>query len=255
MENKDIFLRWFILSVFVCVIMIQPHVYANVEQSYKTITTNELVEMIDSKARNYLIIDARNPEEYEDVHIPDAINIPDKKFDKYVGLLPGKKDVQLVFYCNGVKCGKSKRAAKKAMDLEYMNVFVYAEGMPVWEEFGLPKVTGPNYETKIETAKISPTELNLLVNSKMTDFTIVDVRDVSEFNEGHIPGAINIPVASFAARSGELNKKNTIIVYCNAGNRSYKAYRKLMKLAYKKNYQALFADWKTAGYHIDKMPL
>ncbi len=78
----------------------------------------------------------------------------------------------------------------------------------------------------------------------------MDVRDAYEYTEGHIPGAINIPVVSFAAQSGVLDKKKTIIVYCNAGGRSYKAYRKLMKLGYKHIFQTLFADWKEAGYTI-----
>lgn len=134
----------------------------------------------------------------------------------------------------------------------YPCVLVYEEGMPVWEETGYPIVKGPHYEARIETAKMPPAKLNRLINSGKDDFVVVDVRDASEYAEGHIPGAINIPVAFFASRSDKLDKKKTIIVYCNAGNRSYKAYRKLKALGYKKYYQALFADWKEAGYSIEK---
>jgi rhodanese-related sulfurtransferase len=219
---------------------------------YTIIKTADLRKMLDSKLDKFLVIDARNPEEYNDVHIPGAVNIPEKKFEEYVKLLPEDQTSTLIFYCNGVKCGKSKRAAKKAMALGYKNIFVYEEGMPVWEEMGLPMITGPGYEAKIETTKISPHDLKTLIDSKKNTFTVVDVRDTSEYAEGHIPGAVNIPVASFATRSGELDKHKTIIVYCNAGNRSYKAYRKLMKMGYKKFYQALFADWKSAGYEVVK---
>lgn len=245
--------RGIVLALFLCLLVIKSSVFANTGQVYHVISTDELVNMMETKSKKYVIIDARNPEEYDDVHLPEAINIPEKKFDEHTGLLPENKETTLVFYCNGVKCGKSKRAAQKAAALNYKNLLVYAEGMPVWEEYGLEKVTGPNYETKIETKKMVPNELNELIHSTKNDFTIVDVRDLSEYNEGHIPGAINIPVASFAKRSGELDKKKAIIVYCNAGNRSYKAYRKLMKLSYKKHYQALFADWKSAGYQVEKM--
>ena len=88
------------------------------------------------------------------------------------------------------------------------------------------------------------------IDSKNNNFTIVDARGKSEYVEDHIPGVVNIPVASFATRSGELDKHKTIFVNCNAGNRSYKACRKLMKPGYKKFYQAFFADWKTAGYSV-----
>jgi rhodanese-related sulfurtransferase len=140
----------------------------------------------------------------------------------------------------------------KAAQLGYKNVFVYAEGMPVWEEVGYPIVKGPGYEAKIATNKITPEDLHSLLQSKNNDFVVVDVRDTYEYAEGHIPGAINIPLVTFAAQSGVLDKKKTIVVYCNASGRSYKAFRKLMKLDYKKIYQALFSDWKTAGYRVEK---
>ena len=81
---------------------------------------------------------------------------------------------------------------------------------------------------------------------------MVDVRDSEEFAQGHIPGSINIPVASFASQSEVLDKKKKIIVYCNSGGRSYNAYRKLMKLGYKEINQAIFADWKDASLPVER---
>jgi len=225
---------------------------ADTPQPFEIMTTAQLQAVMQSKPYKFLIIDSRNPEEFQDVHLPGAVNIPEKKFDEHVGQLPADKETRLIFYCNGLKCGKSKRSATKASTLGYRYLFVYEEGMPVWEEAGLPIVPGPSYEAKIETTKISPEDLRRLIASKRNDFVIVDVRDQSEYAEGHIPGAINIPVANFSSRSGELDKDKTIIVSCNAGGRSYKAYRKLMSLAYDKYYQALFADWKAAGFEVEK---
>ena len=128
----------------------------------------------------------------------------------------------------------------------YQNLFLYLEGMPVWEELEYSSIKGPDYEAKVETIKMTPQDLSALIKSGADDFVIVDVRDESEYAEGHIPGAINIPVATFASRSGILDKKKRIIVYCNGGGRSNKAYSKLIKLGYKKNFQALFTDWKEA---------
>ncbi|MHB8789434.1 MAG: rhodanese-like domain-containing protein [Desulfobulbaceae bacterium] len=221
------------------------------ETTYQVITTDALKTMLDENAA-MTIIDARNPEEYQEVHIKGAINIPEKKFAEYTGQLPADKGARLVFYCNGVKCGKSKKAAKKATELGYTNILIYAEGMPVWEEKGLPIYAGPDYEKKIETTKISPANLDALIKGGGATFTLVDVRDGEEFKEGHIPGAINIPVAEFAAKSEALNKDKKIIVYCNSGGRSYNAYRKLMKLGYADINQAIFADWKEAGLPVAK---
>ncbi|MCI5159699.1 MAG: sulfurtransferase, partial [Candidatus Electrothrix sp. AUS1_2] len=192
------------------------------------------------------------PEEYQEVHIKGAINVPQKKFEKYADRLPLEKSAQIIFYCNGVKCGKSRKAAKAALKMGYERIFVYAEGMPVWEEQGMPIYAGPDYEKRVETDKLSPAELNALIRSKTDTFTVVDVRDPEEFNKGHIPGAINIPSPPFASRSEVLDKDKRIIVYCSGGGRSYNAYRKLMKLGYEDIRQVLFFDWQEEGLPVEK---
>lgn len=219
------------------------------ETTYQVITTDELKTMLDENAA-MTIIDARNPEEYQEVHIKGAISIPEKSFAAHAAELPADKGARLVFYCNGVKCGKSKKAAQKASELGYTDILIYSEGMPVWEERGMPIYAGPDYEQRIETTMIAPADLDALIKSGAETFVVVDVRDPEEFREGHIPGAINIPVAEFAASSEVLDKEKKIIVYCNSGGRSYNSYRKLMKLGYKDINQAIFADWKNAGLTV-----
>jgi len=135
----------------------------------------------------------------------------------------------------------------------YKNILIYGEGFPVWEEKGMKIVPGPDYERKIETTKVKPVELRALIESKSGDIVIVDVRDESEYKEGHIPTAINVPVETFALRSETLPKEKKIIVYCNTGGRSYSAYRKLMKLAYPSIAQTLFAEWKEAGFSVERL--
>jgi phage shock protein E len=50
---------------------------------------------------------------------------------------------------------------------------------------------------------------------------VVDVRTVAEFQSGHFPGAINIPVDQVAKRLEEFgNKDKPIVVYCASGGRS-----------------------------------
>ncbi len=223
-------------------------------EGYGLIDTDSLKKYLDSDPERFVVIDARNPEEYQEVHIKGAINLPQKKFSTYAHLLPKEKSTRIIFYCNGVKCGKSRKAAKKALEMGYSKVLVYAEGMPVWEEKAMPIYAGPDYEKRIETTKISSQDLLLLLNSKADNFTVIDVRDMEEYQEGHIPGAINIPVATFASRSEILDKKKQIIVYCNSGGRSYNAYRKLKKLGYKNIHQAIFYDWKEKGLQVQQSP-
>lgn len=218
----------------------------------KTVSTEQLKLLLETARPKPLLIDARNPEEYEEVHIKGAVNIPISKLEKDPSLLPADRALKLVFYCNGVKCGKSKKAAKVAVERGYGDVLIYAEGMPVWEEKGMPIYAGASYEKRVETSKLSPKELKTLMDTKPGTLVIVDVRDKSEFAAGHIPGAINIPVTNFAAGSGVLEKEKRIVVYCNSGGRSYNAYRKLQKLAYPTISQAIFADWEFEGLPVEK---
>lgn len=223
--------------------------YRQTEDGYGVIDTKGLKELLDRNDQT-LVFDTRNPEEYQEVHLKGAQSLPLKEFDRLKHLLPADRSRLVIFYCNGIKCGKSKKTALKAMALGYDKILIYAEGMPVWEEKGMPIYTGPDYEKKIETSKIFPADLHTLIKNHNDNFTVVDVRDPEEFAAGHIPGAINLPVADFAAKSDSLNKKNKIIVYCNSGGRSYNAYRKLMKLGYEDINQALFADWQAAGLPV-----
>lgn len=247
-------LRNYLMAGLVLAVVALPPAFAAEQRTpgMKTISTEQLKELLATAKPKPLVIDSRTPEEYEEVHIKDAINIPVSKLEKDPALLPPDRARTLVFYCNGIKCGKSKKAAKLAVERGYGDVIVYADGMPVWEEKGMPIYAGPSYEKKIETSKLAPKELKALMTTKPGTFTIVDVRDQAEFAAGHIPGAINIPVAVFAAGSGVLDKEKRIIVYCNSGGRSYNAYRKLQKLAYPKISQAIFADWEFDGLPVEK---
>ena len=67
-----------------------------------------------------------------------------------------------------------------------------------------------------------------------SDYILLDVRRDDEFEEGHIPGAINIPNESIGTEEiAELQDKNqTIYVYCRSGNRSKQASQKLVDFGY-----------------------
>ena len=52
------------------------------------------------------------------------------------------------------------------------------------------------------------------------DFVLVDVRAPLEYEENHIEGAINIPVADLRTRHAELNREKKTVLMCSSGNRS-----------------------------------
>jgi rhodanese-related sulfurtransferase len=66
------------------------------------------------------------------------------------------------------------------------------------------------------------------------DFILVDVRTQAEFDEGHIEGALLLPVDQIETLSVEqlLNKDAVILVYCRSGSRSAQASKILVELGY-----------------------
>ena len=61
---------------------------------------------------------------------------------------------------------------------------------------------------------------------------IIDLRDKIEYEEGHIPGAVNIPYEELEDNRSSLHKKDLLIFYCDRGHISLMAARDLEKYGY-----------------------
>ena len=79
---------------------------------------------------------------------------------------------------------------------------------------------------------------------------ILDVRTVSEFESGHLEGAINIPVEVLSSHLSGLNQNDELLVYCRTGNRSTTAVGILRESDYDKVYHmdGGITSWNSAGF-------
>lgn len=68
---------------------------------------------------------------------------------------------------------------------------------------------------------------------------LIDVRSPQEYKEGHLEESINFPLYDLERNSEQIlkNKQNTIILYCQSGNRSNKALEILKKQGCSSIYQ------------------
>lgn len=100
------------------------------------------------------------------------------------------------------------------------------------------------------------TTISAQVGKEMMDsgeVVIVDVREPYEYSDGHIDGAILLPLGDIEKDAERLlpDKDATIIVYCRSGRRSADAATKLAKLGYTKIYDmGGIIDWTKQGYEI-----
>lgn len=92
--------------------------------------TDELAESLDSVT----VIDARSTYEYETLHIEGARSVPlaSSDFNATVRSLAEASGQPLVFYCNGVTCSVSYKAALKAKEAGLAAVRVYDAGVFAW---------------------------------------------------------------------------------------------------------------------------
>ncbi len=76
-------------------------------------------------------------------------------------------------------------------------------------------------------------------------FVLVDVREPHEFRQGHIPGAVNVPLSSLEQGAARLDPKAETLLICRSGNRSIAAYHRLKRLGFEdlKNVEGGMVRW------------
>ena len=101
---------------------------SNREKTYRQISMKEAITMMKEESK-YLIIDVRTLEEFNDKHIPNAINIPNESIGtEEIPELPDKD--QLIFvYCRSGN--RSKQASEKLVALGYTNIVEFG-GINDW---------------------------------------------------------------------------------------------------------------------------
>ncbi len=75
-----------------------------------------------------------------------------------------------------------------------------------------------------------------LAERKEGDHVVLDVRQVAEYEKGHIPGAVFIPLSELETRAEELPKDVPVVAYCKVGGRSRSAAALLRTLGFSEVY-------------------
>jgi rhodanese-related sulfurtransferase len=85
-----------------------------------------------------------------------------------------------------------------------------------------------------EASDATPKEISRAEAREMLDqgAQLVDVRVDHEWETGHLPGAVHIPLAELPARAEEIDKDRPVILYCRGGNRSSMATTALAEAGY-----------------------
>lgn len=103
-----------------------------------------------------------------------------------------------------------------------------------------------------EFKQIPVTDIRALVESGAF---IIDGREEKEYKEGHIKGAVNIPMSQFRERLTEIPKDQPVYVHCLSSQRSYNMVRALGMLGFKDVYNLMgsFLGLCMYEYYLDQV--
>jgi len=97
------------------------------------------------------------------------------------------------------------------------------------------------YLSRLGIKQIRPQDLD-----QKKGIVLLDVRTNKEYALGHIPGAVHIPITDLGEKVKKLKKDKDIVVFCQNGNRSIWAIKRLMGMGYKNlyNLKGGYRAWK-----------
>jgi rhodanese-related sulfurtransferase len=86
------------------------------------------------------------------------------------------------------------------------------------------------------------------------DVVILDVREQDEWDAGHIPGAVFMPMGQVPDRLSEIPKDKTVIVQCRSGNRSDQVTTFLEQQGFTNilNMAGGINAWQSAGLPVEQ---
>ncbi len=91
-----------------------------------------------------------------------------------------------------------------------------------------------DYFKKVDT--VSAEKLReFLKTKKHEDYYLIDVRQPDEYEEGHLPGSMLIPLPELAEKTADMSKDKTAVAYCTAGIRSRAAASMLKNEGFKRS--------------------
>ncbi len=199
----------------------------------------QVAEFERALANGALVLDCRSPEAFGGGHIPGALNVgAGRSFATWAGtVLPEGARVLLVLESPRELWDVTWQLLRTGYDLP---LGWLAGAMTAWRTQAKPLVSLPQWtvwDLKQELAA-APRP------------AVLDVRQPSEWQSGHIPDALHIPGGELPARLDEVPRGRPLAVTCGSGYRSSVSASLLQRHGFKPLFNVLggMAAWKSAGF-------
>jgi len=205
-----------------------------VDRTLLTDVPNHPVIEVEDIASDAILVDTRSKFEFSKGHLPESINIQNNNsLANWAGwMLPYTKPLVLV----------TDEENKEEITRKLMRI-------------GMDNIQGFITDIGEDLVKTSIVDAEYVKQELQKDSSILlDVRNATEYKNGHIAGAKHHFVGNLAKQMPLLDKDQSIIIQCQAGDRATIAVSFLEKNGFTnvKNYSGSMQDWLAIGNSITK---
>ncbi|MFB6068743.1 MAG: sulfurtransferase [Halobacterium sp.] len=237
-----------------------------------------------------VVVDVRDAWEYDGIgHVPGAVNVPFESFRSEAGpegMMPPRGEWEAVLSEAGVKRGDTlvayddthgvfaARFLVTALYFGHGDVRLLDGDYSAWvrereSTTEPPAVTRTDYEAGEAALDVFVDTEDVLAAVDDEDAVLVDTREPWEFEEGHLPGAVNVDwkepvdgdtrglkprdaVESLLADRG-VTRDDSVVLYCNTARRISHTFVVLRWLGFEdvSFYEGSLTEWEAAGHPLE----
>ena len=160
-----------------------------------------------------IVLDTRPAADYCHAHVPRSLHVGlDGQYASWVGTLAKPSDKLLLV----TESGREEEAVLRLARVGYENVVgTLAGGFEAWKRAGMPVASFPSEDVVSAVAAVAGGKPGAPKSRG-----VLDVRRPGEWSDGHLEGAVHIPLSELPARSKELDPNREWLVICASGYRS-----------------------------------
>lgn len=208
-----------------------------IKRNYLVISTKSFKEAWIDKDASHVLIDIRSNADIAKGFIKGAVSITPDKLDEVIKSFPDKKLKAPIIVYDETGGDQAAAFAKKLVSKGYNNAKLLTGGYSAWVKANYPVEKGTPSTKVVYVPKPKPGEIDMELFKKYltaipADTLLVDARPPSEFKEGTIKGAINVPAGEIDQYLDKLPKDKKIVSFCNTGTLAEMEYHTLKAKGY-----------------------
>jgi rhodanese-related sulfurtransferase len=216
--------------------------------------SNRIVPTVDYIAEgNIVLIDLRSTAKVEKGYIPRSYSIPFAELEDAEDAFPEGLGAPIYLYSDNDT--EIDAALKMITKWGYKNTIGFHGALAAWKSAGKELQKGPtltatddipiDWQKKLGPGEISITDFTKSLSSEL--IRVIDARTPAEYESGHFPGAVSIPLEQMKVRMAEIPKDKFIVVHCMTGGRGEIGYRMLKEEGYAVKFLNAECECSTSG--------